>query len=215
MILKCVQVKWQQLTVRVCGSWCLVGFLPSCSTTPSWHTSSYAFFDWTWRVCSFEFHSTHAISQTCSRWIQGRDCVGPVGSWMVLWLTLSLSVCAVFGLGQSTFARGFCGSSALPGYSWNCSGASSHSAGPALSVCHTGAAAQVHTSTVGAMVSKANAFKVSLRVCVCALQVCVFTHLWARQSWPAVPGCISKPLFSRAFSIPASRWSRLRCWHFF
>lgn len=56
-------------------------------------------------------------------------------------------VSVVVGVGQPSISGWLCGSAALSGYSWNCSGASPHSAGPALSLCHTRLATQVHRHT--------------------------------------------------------------------
>lgn len=51
--------------------------------------------------------------------------------------------CVVFSMGQSSDGGRLCGSAALYGYNWNCGGAASHPAWPALSLCHAGPAAQV------------------------------------------------------------------------
>lgn len=50
-------------------------------------------------------------------------------------------------MGQSSDGGWLCGSAALYGYNWNCGGAASHPAWPALSLCHAGPAAQVQAHT--------------------------------------------------------------------
>ena len=55
----------------------------------------------------------------------------------------SLSVFAVAGVGQPGAGGWLCRPAALPGDNWNCGGAPPHSAGSALSLCHTGPTAQV------------------------------------------------------------------------
>lgn len=50
-------------------------------------------------------------------------------------------------MGQSGDGGWLCGSAALYGYNWNCGGAASHPAWPALSLCHAGPAVQVQAHT--------------------------------------------------------------------
>lgn len=53
------------------------------------------------------------------------------------------TVSAVFSLGQSSLGGWFCGSAALSGDTRDCSGASSHFVGPALSLCNARTTTQV------------------------------------------------------------------------
>lgn len=130
--------------------------------------------------------------------------------------TCFISVAAALSMGQPGSGGWLCGSAALSGDSWNCSGAAPHSARPALSLCHTGPAAQVHAHIRYILAKKCPdwfasiIFFLSHWLCVHVLQVNMFAHLWARRARPPVTGCISEPLLPRAFPLPAARGSRLR-----
>lgn len=70
----------------------------------------------------------------------------PLYTVRVIWKNAYMScptVSAVFSLGQPSLGGWFCGSAALSGDSRDRSGASSHSVGPALSLCNTRATTQV------------------------------------------------------------------------
>lgn len=82
-------------------------------------------------------------------------------------------------MGQSCSGGGLCGSAALSGYSWNCRGASAHSAGPALPLCHAGPTAQVHSHqgiTVRLCTALTEMFT-PVCVCVCVAGLCLYRSL--------------------------------------
>lgn len=83
------------------------------------------------QILSTALSSTH----TCCNWARSSHYTEP--------FAFSLSVFVVAGVGQPGAGGWLCRPAALPGDNWNCGGAPPHSAGSALSLCHTGPTTQV------------------------------------------------------------------------